>query len=299
MMDLAISRAIGKRRGACWLMGFMMSLAQLATADDNVLGLPAKALESKGALIIGGGGHLADEVYDTFVELAGGKQARIVVIPTAYPFRSPDHAKDFYSDWFQRELQSCDLLDTQSRHDAESDSFARPLTRATGVWIGGGDQGRLADMYLNTKVDQAIRAVFERGGVVGGTSAGASFLSSVMIRGGTHSKAKVSKGLGLLERAVIDQHFRQRQRQERLLGVLEEHPELIGLGIDVRTALLVQGNRLRVLGDSEVVVCSGAGEGHRVWSETLAPGDRAELVVRKPNEDEPESIALALHREKK
>ena len=106
---------------------------------------------------------------------------------------------------------------------------------------------------------QALRGVLERGGIIGGTSAGAAIMSRLMIRYGS-PKAVVDAGFNLLNLAVVDQHFLRRNRQERLLGVLNEHPEMIGLGIDEGTALVVEGDHLRVMGQSEVVVCKSAGE---------------------------------------
>ena len=241
--------------------------------------------------MIHGGGPLSEDVFATFVRLAGGQDSRIVLIPTAYPFRDTEHMRNYFSDWYDLDVASFDVLDAHSDEEAKDNEFARPLRGATGVWIGGGAQGKLADTYLETEVAKAIRGVFERGGVVGGTSAGASFLSKVMIRGGSRSEARVDVGLGLLEKAVVDQHFLQRSRQERLLGVVRDHPGLIGLGIDYRTALVVQGDRLRVLGESDVVVCAGISKESDGWIRRLQPGDQAELVAVAAD-DEGDTVAL-------
>ncbi len=289
----AAGSAWGPRMSAAWLaLSITLSAARPAAAGDNLLGLLAEAIENEGALVIHGGGPVSQDVFDAFVELAGGKDARIVLIPTAYPFRDLQHIQNFFSDWYDLDVASFDMLDADSREEAEEEEFAQPLREATGVWIGGGAQGRLADIYLETEVETAIRAVFERGGVVGGTSAGSSFLSKVMIRGGSRSEARVGVGLGLLEGAVVDQHFRERGRQERLLGVLADHPGLIGLGIDYRAALVVQGDRLRVLGESVVVLCTGATEQSEAWVRTLEPGDVAELVSAEPDDEEGKPVAL-------
>jgi cyanophycinase len=108
--------------------------------------------------------------------------------------------------------------------------------------------------------------VLERGGVVGGTSAGAAAMSQVMIRFGRTATPSIGAGFGLLAGAVVDQHFSQRKRETRLLGVLKQHADLIGLGVDERTALIVSGNKLRVVGDNVV-------------SLRLNPGEQAELVA--------------------
>src|SRR5262245_24847643 len=182
----------------------LVSLASgsLAVADDvNLLGLPAKAVKTGGKLLLCGGGELPEEVYDKFVEMAGGDEARIVLIPTAYPFDGPAHYRRYYGGWLEYDVRSFQFLDTDSRAEADTDRFVRPLQQATGVWIGGGAQGRLVDIYGGTRVEAALRGVLERGGVIGGTSAGASVVSKRMIRGGPHTEAYCSDGLGFLSNA--------------------------------------------------------------------------------------------------
>ncbi len=127
--------------------------------------------------------------------------------------------------------------------------------------------------------------VLERGGVVGGTSAGAAIMSRMMIRYGS-PKAVVGAGFNLLARAVVDQHFIRRHRQERLLGVLAEHPELVGLGIDEGAALVVQGDHLRVIGESQVIICKTASGATSPWIESLKPGDEVDLVAGETPADE-------------
>jgi cyanophycinase len=270
-------------------------LAQAASrsvGQENLLGFPNKAVTNSGTLVIGGGGSLPEAVYDEFVKLAGGKRARIVMIPTAYPFSSKAAVRSAYGGWLSYDVVSFDFLDTDSREEADTNAFVRPLERATGVWIGGGMQGRLTDLYVGTKVEKAIKGVLERGGVVGGTSAGSAIMSKVMIRYGT-SEAVVDKGLGLLQKAVIDQHFRQRRRTDRLIGVLVDHPQMFGLGVDEDTALFVTGNRLRVVGDSRVTICASSATGEPVWVRRLNAGQHVDLVSLTKNVDE-QRPAIAL-----
>ena len=250
--------------------------------ENNLLGLPDEAPENHGKLVVCGGGYLPEEIYDEFIRLAGGPSARLVIIPTAYPFESLDHARQYYAGWSDEDVQSVDFLDTDSRDDANDEQFVKPLRHATGVWICGGVQGRLADIYVGTQVQNAIKGVLRRGGVVGGTSAGAAIMSETMIRYGTSTQAEVDTGLGLLRDAVVDQHFLRRNRKERLLGVLAERPELIGLGIDEATALIVHGNQLRVIGKSKVILCKGRTEERDAWIHELDPGD--EIVLVPPRE---------------
>ncbi|MEX0586594.1 MAG: cyanophycinase [Pirellulales bacterium] len=229
--------------------------APIARGEENLLGLPPQTMENRGALVICGGGRLPESVYQQFVDLAGGKKARVVLIPSAWPFASLDDAKRRNSGWSDYDLASLDYIDAKTRDEADDEKFVAPLKEATGVWITGGRQGRLASLYSGTKTEAAIKEVLARGGAIGGTSAGAAIMSQVMIRYGAARNLMVERGFGLLTQAVVDQHFTERKREPRLLSVLEKHPEKLGLGVDEGTALVVQGNRLRVVGRSQVTVC--------------------------------------------
>lgn len=256
----------------------VLSVTSIA-AEENILGLPEPAIGAKGSLMIVGGGRTPDEVRSEFVRLAGGSSARIVLIPSTCPPTSSECVQQYLSKWQSYPIASVDFLEAVSREDAESAEFVRPLQSATGVWMPGGRQGRLVDLYGGTPVEKAIRQVLERGGVVGGTSAGAAVLSQVMILEGTTCEAVTSRGFSLLSGAVVDQHFSQRGRHARLLKVLEDYPGLLGLGVDEGTALVVQGNHLRVLGEARVTVCIPA-EAHRATLVyRLKPGEEVELTM--------------------
>lgn len=218
-------------------------------ASDNVFGLPAQGSNHRGALVVGGGGTLPDAVYDEFIRLAGGKQARVVLIPSAYPYDNMAHIRRRFNGWRDYELASFDFLHTDEPDESDTDEFCKPLMEATGVWFGGGAQGRLTHRYGERKVEKLLHGIVSRGGVVGGTSAGASVLSSVMIRYGTNTEAAVDRGLGLARRLIIDQHFSERGRFPRLLGVLEENLGHIGVGIDEGTAVVVRQNEVHAMGE--------------------------------------------------
>lgn len=230
-------------------------VGQVAEAGEpNALGMSAQAVANKGTLFICGGGRAPEPVYQEFVRLSGGRKARIVLITSAYAYRDEEHVQHRFAGWRSMGAESLMFLDAKSREEADSSKFIQPLTRATSVWIAGGSQSRLMSLCAGTKTEQAVRDVLNRGGVVGGTSAGAAAMSQLMIRYGCTS-AVLGQGIGLLSGAVVDQHFSQRGRYGRLLGVLDEHPGLLGIGVDERTAAVVQGNMLRVLGESQVAVC--------------------------------------------
>lgn len=288
------------RGGWAWVVLSLLLTGPASAGDatdltENPLGLPEAAVSQGGSLVIGGGGDLPDEVYDEFVRLAGGSRARIVLIPSAYPYGDPDIVRSRFSGWRNYDLQSFDFLDTDSRDEAEDPDFCDVLAEATGVWIPGGYQGRVMGLYGGTPVETAIRRVLERGGVVGGTSAGAAVISQVMIRYGSTTQAEVDSGLGLLRRAVVDQHFSQRGRHGRLLNVLEDHPRLIGVGVDECTALVVQRNQLRVLGESNVTLYVPSKTAGALWTYRLKPGSESKLAAVPPS-DEPDEQLVSVQR---
>ncbi len=231
---------------------------------------------SRGTLVICGGGEISDEVLDQFVVAAGGEEARVVVITTASETADSDEIEDELEYWRAQKLARLTILHTRSRETANDIDFASPLADATGVWFGGGNQAFLADTYLGTVSERMIHNVMRRGGVVGGISAGAAIMSTVMIRNG-ESLPEMGRGFGLLPGTVIDQHFLARNRQERLLGALACHPGLVGLGIDEGAAVVVRGGRMSVVGDSDVVACISQSAGRPARVATLRPGEQANL----------------------
>jgi cyanophycinase len=234
-------------RGLALLTAALFLNPALRAAEPRAQDLP-------GALVIVGGGGLPPAIRDCFLQLAGGKKARLVVIPTASARFEATGVSLSYNFWKSQDVASVVLLHAHQRAEADRPEFVRPLTQATGVWLAGGDQSRLAAAYHGTAVEKELLHVLARGGVIGGTSAGASIMGSLMITGGNPA-ARVGEGFGLLPAVVIDQHFSQRNRLDRLLGVLAGHPGYVGLGIDENTAVVLQGHTLRVLGDQTVRVC--------------------------------------------
>jgi cyanophycinase len=278
------------RLGA-WLLVASMALTT-AGADERVAAGnqdrradgPAATLPlspnpgSRGSLVICGGGGLPGSVRQRFLELAGGPKAKIVVIPTASgdadgpaPVRA-----EFLEPWTRRGVASAGLLHTRSRAKADEPAFARPLEDATGVWFSGGDQSRVTEVYLGTAVERALRRVLDRGGVIGGTSAGAAIMSRVMITGG-QGKATVGTGFGFLPGVVVDQHALRRNRINRLLGVLAEHPDLTGVAVDEATALVVREGRWRVVGNAYVVFCRSSVNGQPMRLDVFHDGDEGTL----------------------
>lgn len=194
-------------------------------------------------------------LWPRFLELAGGPAAPIVVIPTAAETIGPEDA-DVSA---LRRLGAADvvLLHTRDRAAADSAEFVDPLRRARAVWIGGGRQWRLADAYLDTRTLRELAAVLARGGVIGGTSAGATVQGSYLVRGArsgnrTMMAAGYERGFGFLRGVAVDQHVDTRQRDDDLRPVLARNGSLLGIALDEATALIVRGDMAEVCGDGRV-----------------------------------------------
>jgi cyanophycinase len=206
-------------------------------------------------VVVGGGGGRA--IMEKFVELSGGPSALIVVVPTA------SEREDFDANWSGlRPLRAVGatnlvVLHTRDRAEADSEAFVGPLRRANGVWFGGGRQWRLVDSYLNTRTQQEIAKVLDRGGVIGGSSAGATIQGSYLVRGareGNHIMMApgYEEGFGYLRNVAIDQHLIARKREDDLVPVVRKHPHLLGIGLDENTAIIVRGDACEVIGSSKV-----------------------------------------------
>ncbi len=213
----------------------------------------------RGALFAAGGGDLPFRLYRRFVNLAGGTNARIVLIPTAETETGIPDASVVASALRRAGAQTLTILHTRDRNVANDPAFVIPLKAATGVWISGGRQYRLVDAYLGTLTQKEIGHVLDRGGVVGGSSAGASILGSFLLRGAPVGNQMIvapgyDTGFGFLRGVAIDQHLLARGREYDLLQVLKSHPLLLGIGIDEGTAAVIIGDRLQVIGSGKAVV---------------------------------------------
>jgi cyanophycinase len=225
-----------------------------------------------GSLLLHGGGKMDERTRKVFVELAGGKEAHIVVVPSASAEIEPE--EELLKKWREYEHASLAVLHATSRADAESETTLNMLRQATGVWFNGGDQERLETLYVDSNFEVELLNVVKRGGVVGGSSAGAAIASKVMIsRGNEH------RGFDLLPAAIVDQHFIQRNRQGRLSEMVARHPQRFGIGIDEDTALIVKGRRLSVLGSSQVVIHLAHSSHQPEMTKSLREGDTADLIA--------------------
>ncbi len=212
----------------------------------------------KGSLLIVGGGKLGQEIWDKFIELAGGKTASFVIIPTAMGDSAISAGLNTVEQFKKMGIANVVMLHTTDPKEAEKESFNRPLLNASGVWFSGGRQWRLADSYLNTRTQKELEKILDRGGVIGGSSAGATIMGSYMVRGDTKNNTVMmgdhTEGMGFLKNGTVDQHVIRRNRQFDMIPVIEKFPEMLGIGIDERTAIIVKQDRFEVIGVSYVAV---------------------------------------------
>lgn len=236
-----------------WLLPTRMARCQSSgySRPDGV-----RTAVPNGTLMIVGG--RAGELKRHFVELAGGTGATVACVPTAVQF-------NWLLRWCRKLFRQADVprknrivVHTRDRETANSESFVKPIREADAVWFTGGRQWRLAKVYGGTKTMEAFWGVLERGGVIGGSSAGASIQGSFLVRGDPATKrivvGKYQNGFGFLPRSAIDQHLLARNRQYALIDVIEERRELLGIGVDERTAAVVRGDTLSVVGESVVAI---------------------------------------------
>ncbi len=194
------------------------------------------------------------DVLGRFVELAGGRDARIGVIPTASTL---DDTGDRYSEAFEGLGARTHVFDYKTRRDADQADLLERLGRSSGIFMTGGNQLRLSTILGGTPVASALRRLNAEGVPVAGTSAGAGFLSEHMIAYGDEGfiprghMVELTPGLGLTNKVIVDQHFRQRDRLGRMFTALSANPFIVGLGLDENTAA--------VIGPDDVVEVVGSG----------------------------------------
>lgn len=230
-----------------------------------------------GSLFICGGGALPNTLIDRFFELAGGPSARIVLVTTATAYAGTPELAERYAPWRERPHASFDFFHARSRDEANDSEFCRALATATGIWFTGGNQSLLTEAYLGTRALEHFQGVLRRGGVIGGTSAGAAIMSPAMIAGG-RTEPILADGFGFLPGTIVDQHFRKRNREERLRQAIQMRPGHVGVGIDESTALIVRGRSVEVIGESDVTFCLAASPHRPARELRLAHGDRDDLI---------------------
>jgi len=215
------------------------------------------AAKSMPSAVVLAGGMFIDSMGEEFVRLSGGTNARLVLIPTAYGPTEEEGVEQFYELWGRFKPAKITVLHTRDRSKADDPEFVEPLRDATGVWFLGGVQSRLTDVYSGTLLHEEVRRLVARGGAVGGNCAGAMALGETMIVGNDDDEEDddgvvLRPGLGIIPKMVADSHVLERNRLERLRGVIEDHPDHFGFGIDSSTAVVIDHGQMRVVGNSYV-----------------------------------------------
>lgn len=258
----------------------------------------------RGHLVLIGGGERPVAAMHKFVELAGGPPAPILLLPTAS--EDPEYIqallKSFAKDYHCTNVK---LLNVRTPPDALRQDYVALVERAGGIFFSGGDQTRILRAFADSPLLAAIVRAYRRGAVIGGTSAGTACMSPLMITGEGNfdvvqkGAVELWPGLGLLPGTILDQHHLARRRFNRLLTVVLEHPELLGVGIDEDTAIWVKPDgTFEVLGKSAVLVIDASAASPRlappsegqppvfsaspVTLHVLAAGDAFDLRSRRP-----------------
>lgn len=270
------------------LQHFACIIATLIALTNIAAAQPPSHGPAKGYLLITGGATQPPD-YQRFIEMAGGKNARIVVIPTASVTKPTDQGTlqtQFCGPKSPFAQVQCTVLHTTDRTVADSPGFVAPFTIATGVWLEGGRHWRLTDAYLDTRTLKELFKVLDRGGIVGGGSAGATVQGSYMVRGSSSPDDNTimmapghEVGFGFFTNVTIDQHVDVRHRENDLAAVIKAHPQLLCLGLDQSTSITVHGDNLTVNGPKRVAVWDGKdhdGKGYYY----LQTGDQLNTATR-------------------
>ncbi len=277
-----------------------MKIQHAALAACLVLRLSAQTTEygpEKGTLVIQGGGSAEGTGIDeTFVNLAGGPDAKIIIIPTAGGNRGKDGKLIVYEEdkivapWKKLGLTNVHMLHTADPKVADTEAFAATLRDAKGVWFNGGRQWNCVDSYANTLTLREFRAVLTRGGVIGGSSAGATIQGDYLVRGAVAGAQIVmtpepehEHGFAFLRRSAIDQHINTRNRWDDIIPVIQKYPNLLGIGLSEGTAIVVTGDHFRVIGKWKVAIHDNT-RLYQPWEKPyyiLSAGDEYDMKARR------------------
>jgi cyanophycinase len=215
-------------------------------------------------MAIGGAEDKLDDkvILSAFVRMAGGKRARIAIVPTASSFE--DAGLRYKAIFLGMGVEKAEVAFIQTREDANNNDYIETLEEATGIFLTGGNQVKLSVMIGGTRFEQTVQRKHAQGTVIAGTSAGASILSAHMIAGGAggavpkQRMAQMVAGFGLITNVIIDQHFKQRNRIGRLLALVATNPRLLGIGVDEDTAAIFRDGVMEVIGRHSVTVVDGS-----------------------------------------
>jgi len=242
-------------------------LAQLRPTVLSAGAIPEYGPINGSLMIVGGGNLEGTGIVERFIAMAGGANARIVVVPTAGGNRKADGSLIPYVDsivlasWKKLSVTNARMLHTADPKVADTDAFANILREATGVWFNGGRQWNIVDSYAGTRTFREFHNVLTRGGVIGGSSAGATIQGAYLVRGAISGadvmmapEPEHQNAFGFLRRSAIDQHINTRNRWDDLDAVIARFPTLLGIGLSEGTAIVVSGDRFDIIGKAQVAI---------------------------------------------
>ncbi len=271
---------------------FLLSMILCSAIFTTVIAQENSFYNKKGKLIIIGGGAIPDSLFSFFANYCGGKDQPVVYIPTATTdeayIQNGEHLLKFTS----RGFNNLSTIHTRNKKEADDPKNIALLRNAKGLYFGGGDQQLIADAYAGTKLYDEMIALLDRGGVIMGTSAGATFMGSLMIGGDARNdiskKYTLNPAFSFMTNTALDQHVLARNRQFDLIPVIEYYPGTLGIGIDESTAIIVEAGQFRVWGNSYVMLYDPMDwtEQKKKWGLVLKPfkmmssGSRFNLLTR-------------------
>lgn len=242
-----------------------MSVREATETVDNASILTPPG-SSRGVLMpIGGAEDKFNDkiILSTFTQLAGGRNARIVIVPTASSIETA--GLRYKAIFLGMGVEMAEVIFIGSREDANNPALIEEVSQATGIFLTGGNQMRLSAMIGGTLFERSVREANQRGVIVAGTSAGASILSAHMVALGASGEtpklrmAQMVAGFGLISNVIIDQHFRQRDRIGRLLALVASNPGLLGIGVDEDTAAIIDDQGIiEVIGRHSITIVDGS-----------------------------------------
>lgn len=252
---------------------------------------------AKGTLVIVGGGNLdGTGIPEKFIELAGGPNAKFIIVPTAGGNKSSDGTIRVYKEeqviapWLKRGVKNVTMLHTHDPKVADTEDFVKDLREANGVWFDGGRQWNIVDSYMNTLTLKEFHKVLERGGVIGGSSAGATIQGDYLVRGAVAGplimmtpEPEHEHGFAFLRKSAIDQHINARNRWDHLIPVIEKYPTFLGIGLSEGTAIIVRGDQFEVMGRWKVAIHDNT-RLYQPWEKpyyVLSVGDVYDMKARK------------------
>jgi cyanophycinase len=250
-----------------------------------------------GSLVIqGGGSDVGTGIFETFINLAGGFDAKIVVVPTAGGNKNQDGSVKVYKEaeviapFTKRGATNVHMLHTHDPKVADTEEFAKVLRDAKAVWFVGGRQWNIVDSYANTLTLKEFHQVLERGGVIGGSSAGATIQGDYLVRGAIAGSEIVmtpepehEHGFAFLRKSAIDQHINTRNRWDDIIPVIKKYPNLLGIGLSEGTAIVVTGDKFEVIGKWKVAIHDNT-RVYQPWEKPyyiLSAGDVYDMKTRK------------------